>query len=130
SGGYEWPVRGLVTSRFGTRGRKFHSGIDISARKGTPIRAIADGFIVQSSNKLEGYGKYGRVVIINHGMGITSLYAHNRKNLVNSGTCIKKGQKVAEVGSSGNATGSHLHLEIRKNGKPVNPLIYLENQGG
>ena len=60
-------------------------------------------------------------------MGITWLYAHNNKNLVKAGTCVKKGQIVDEVGSSGNATGNHLHLEIRRHGKPVNPMIYLDH---
>jgi murein DD-endopeptidase MepM/ murein hydrolase activator NlpD len=124
---FQWPVKGLLTSGFGNRGRKLHSGIDISADKGTPIKSIADGLIVNSSNKLKGYRKYGKVVIIDHGMGITSLYAHNKKNLVKAGTCVRKGQIVAEVGSSGNATGNHLHIEIRRHGKPVNPLIYLEH---
>lgn len=125
-GEFVWPLNGLLTSGFGKRGRKLHSGIDISADKGTPIKSIADGLIVSSSKNLKGYRDYGRVVIVYHGKGITSVYAHNKKNLVKTGTCVKKGQVVAEVGSTGNATGNHLHLEIRKNGKPVNPLNYLE----
>ena len=123
---FKWPVKGTLTSGFGKRGRKLHSGIDISAHKGTPIKSIADGLILNSSDNLKGYRNYGKVVIIDHGMGITTLYAHNKKNLVNTGACVKKGQKVAEVGSSGNATGNHLHLEIRRHGKPINPVIYLE----
>ena len=125
--GFDWPLNGRLTSKFGRRGRRSHSGIDISADKGTHIKAVADGLVVISSNRLKGYSNYGRVVEIYHGNGMTSLYAHNKKNLIKQGACVKRGQVVAEVGSSGNATGSHLHLEIRKNGKPVNPLIYLEN---
>ncbi|HSG30345.1 MAG TPA: LysM peptidoglycan-binding domain-containing M23 family metallopeptidase [Thermodesulfobacteriota bacterium] len=123
---YDWPLKGRLTSKYGKRGRRLHSGIDISADKGTHIKAVADGLVVESSNKIKGYSNYGRVVEIYHGSGITSLYAHNKKNLVKKGTCVRKGQSVAEVGSSGNATGNHLHLEIRKDGKPVNPLIYLK----
>ncbi len=124
---FKWPLKRPVTSGFGKRGRKLHSGIDISADKGTHIKSIADGLILNSSSSLKGYRKYGRIVVIDHGMGITSLYAHNNKNLVKAGMCVKKGQIVAEVGSSGNATGNHLHLEIRRYGKPVNPMIYLEH---
>ncbi|NIP39130.1 MAG: LysM peptidoglycan-binding domain-containing M23 family metallopeptidase [Candidatus Dadabacteria bacterium] len=123
---YEWPLKGRLTSKYGKRGRRLHSGIDISADKGTHIKAVADGLVVKSSNRIKGYSNYGRVVEIYHGSGITSLYAHNKKNLVKKGTCVRKGQSVAEVGSSGNATGNHLHLEIRKDGNPVNPLIYLK----
>jgi len=124
---FDWPLNGKITSRFGNRRRKFHSGIDISAPKGTHIRAVADGLVLLSGNKENGYSNYGKVVEVYHGEGITSLYAHNRKNLVEAGSCVKKGQKIAEVGATGNATGNHLHLEIRNNGKPVNPLIYLDN---
>ncbi|NIX15118.1 MAG: peptidoglycan DD-metalloendopeptidase family protein, partial [Candidatus Dadabacteria bacterium] len=84
---YEWPLKGKLTSKYGKRGRRLHSGIDISADKGTHIKAVADGLVVESSNKIKGYSNYGRVVEIYHGSGITSLYAHNKKNLVKKGTC-------------------------------------------
>jgi murein DD-endopeptidase MepM/ murein hydrolase activator NlpD len=121
-----WPLQGNVSSQFGSRGvMGFHSGIDISTHKGTPIKAVADGLVIVSANKLDGYSGYGKIVIIDHGDGIKTLYAHNKKNLVDTGQCIRAGEIIAEVGSSGNASGSHLHFEIRKDGKPVNPLEYL-----
>ncbi len=126
SSGLFWPLEGKISSPFGRRGLlSFHPGIDIPAPKGTPIRAAADGLVVASARSLDGYSGYGKVVIMEHGDGVKTIYAHNKKNLVRVGECIKTGEIIAEVGSSGNATGSHLHFEIRKNGKPVNPLKYL-----
>ena len=121
-----WPVQGRITSQFGRRGwMGFHSGIDIAAPKGTPVRAVADGLVIVSAHNLDGYSGYGKVIIIEHGDGIKTLYAHNKNNLVEIGECIREGGIIAEVGSSGNASGSHLHFEIRKDGRPVNPLEYL-----
>ena len=121
-----WPVQGKITSQFGRRGwMGFHSGIDIAATKGTPVRAVADGLVIVSAHSLDGYSGYGKVIIIEHGDGIKTLYAHNKNNLVEIGECIREGEIIAEVGSSGNASGSHLHFEIRKDRKPVNPLKYL-----
>jgi murein DD-endopeptidase MepM/ murein hydrolase activator NlpD len=120
-----WPIPGKISSGFGGRGRKFHWGIDIPAPKGTPIRAAADGLVLISSEGFRGFSGYGRMVLIEHGGGISTLYAHNSKNDVKAGTCIRAGEILGEVGSTGNATGSHLHFEVRKNGKPVNPLNYL-----
>jgi len=121
-----WPLKGKISSYYGRRvNRGLHTGIDIPASKGTPIRAVADGLVVASENKLNGYSKYGRIVILEHRDGIRTLYAHNKKNHVRSGSCIDAGDVIAEVGSSGNATAPHLHFEIMKNGSPVNPLRYL-----
>ena len=102
-----------------------HEGIDIAAPKGTPIHAAANGLIVASSSSLKGYSGYGRIIIIDHGKGIRTLYAHNSKNRVKSGSCIRTGEIIGEVGSTGNSTGNHLHFEVRKNGRPVNPSNYL-----
>lgn len=124
--GLLWPIVGRISSPFGRRSLLgFHSGIDIPAPKGTPIRAAANGLVVVSAGSLDGYSRYGKIVIIEHGGGVKTIYAHNKKNLVRAGECVKTGEIIAEVGSSGDATGSHLHFEIRKNGKPVNPLRYL-----
>lgn len=121
-----WPLQGKVSSPFGRRGLTgFHTGIDIPAPEGAPIRAVADGLVIVNSKKLDGYSGYGKILIIDHGDGIKTLYAHNEKNLVDTGQCIRTGEIIGEVGSSGNASGSHLHFEIRKDGKPVNPLEYL-----
>ena len=123
--GIVWPLRGKLSSRFGPRGRRYHWGIDIPAPRGTPIKAAADGLVLVSANGLRGYSGYGRLIIIEHGNGIRTLYAHNSKNTVNNGTCIRAGEVIGEVGSSGRATGNHLHFEVRQNGKAVNPLNYL-----
>lgn len=124
--GLIWPVNGKISSGFGRRGwRGFHSGIDIPARKGTPIRAVADGLVIVSGKSLDGYSKYGRVVVVQHGDGMKTLYAHNHKNHVTPGDCVRAKEIIGEVGSTGNASGSHLHFEIRKNEKLVNPLKYL-----
>lgn len=125
SSGLMWPIPGKISSGFGRRGRGFHWGIDIPAPRGTPIRASADGLVLISSDGFGEFSGYGRIVIIEHGGGISTLYGHNSKNDVKAGTCIRAGEIIAEVGATGNATGSHLHFEIRKNGKPVNPLDYL-----
>lgn len=121
-----WPVRGSISSGFGNRGRGFHYGIDITAPKGTPIRASADGLVVASRNSLDGYRGYGKIVVVEHGGGISTIYAHNSKNLVAEGECVRAGQLIGEVGNSGNADGSHLHFEVRSNNKPIDPLVYLE----
>jgi len=123
--GIIWPLPGKISSGFGPRHRRYHWGIDIPAPKGTPIKAAADGLVIASSSKLKGYSGYGRVVIIEHGKGIRTLYAHNSKNRVNNGTCIRAGEIIGEVGATGNARGNHLHFEVRLNGRAVNPLNYL-----
>jgi len=120
-----WPLRGWITSRFGwrkVRGTKdFHTGIDIATFYGAPIKAAADGTVDFVGWK-PGYGK---LVIINHGRGIQTYYGHNSENLVHTGQFVKKGEVIARVGSTGHATGPHLHYEIRVNGNPVNPFKYL-----
>ena len=120
-----WPLRGKLSSSFGPRGRRYHWGIDIPAPRGTPIKAAADGLVIVSANRLNGYSGYGRLIIIEHGNGIRTLYAHNSKNRVKDGTCIRAGEIIGEVGSTGRSTGNHLHFEVRQNGKAVNPLNYL-----
>lgn len=118
-----WPVKGTLTSRFGQRDGSFHKGVDLAAPTGTNVYAYADGKVVFSGWD---NGGYGYLVIISHGNGIETYYGHNSKLLVSAGQQVKKGQHIAEVGSTGESTGSHLHFEIRKNGTPVNPLNYLK----
>ena len=125
SSGLIWPLPGKISSGFGKRGGRFHWGIDIPAPRGTPIRAAADGLVLISTDGMRGFSGYGRIVVIEHGGGVSTLYAHNSKNDVEPWTCVRSGEVIAEVGETGNATGSHLHFEIRKDGKPVNPLNYL-----
>ena len=123
--GLIWPVPGRISSYYSMRRGRLHEGIDIPAPRGTPIRAAANGLIIASSGNLRNYSGYGRVIIIDHGGGIQTLYAHNSKNRVQSGSCIRSGEIIGEVGATGNATGNHLHFEVRKNGRPINPLNYL-----
>lgn len=118
------PTKGRLTSLFGYRKkpyRGFHSGIDIATRTGTPIRAIADGEVIFVGRK----GQYGRIVILAHRNNLVSCYAHCKNVFVEKGQHVGFYTKIASVGSSGRTTGSHLHFEIRKNGKPINPLQYI-----
>ncbi len=124
-----WPVRGWVTSHFGTRTSpfsgilKFHEGMDIAAQTGTPIVAAADGVVIKS-----GFGTgYGNMVEISHGYGYKSLYAHNSRLNVKAGQRVRRGEVIAYVGDTGSSTGPHLHYEVRLNGLPVNPTRYLNN---
>jgi murein DD-endopeptidase MepM/ murein hydrolase activator NlpD len=118
-----WPADGVVTSRFGYRwgGSDWHPGIDIAADSGTPIVATADGVVIASGWN----GGYGRQVVVDHGYGITTSYAHNSENVVSVGQKIKKGQLVAYMGSSGFSTGPHVHYEVKVNGTVVNPAKFL-----
>ncbi len=123
--GFLWPVPGKISSGFGRRGRRNHNGIDIPAPRGTPIRAAADGLVVASARSVRGYSGYGRIVLVAHGNGMRTLYAHTSRNNVNRGECVRAGQVIAEVGATGRATGNHLHFEVRQNGRAVNPMSYL-----
>lgn len=122
-----WPVNGPVTSAFGMRwhpvlgGYRMHTGIDIGVGYGVPIRASADGIVIYSG----WYGGYGNVVIIDHGSGLSTLYAHCSATYVSYEQRVVQGQVVGAVGATGYATGPHLHFEIRVNGVPVNPLSRL-----
>lgn len=117
-----WPVSGHLTSPFGMRDGVLHKGIDIGASTGTNVYAFADGKVIFSGWNS---GGYGNLVIISHGNGWETYYAHNSKLLVSVGQTVSQGQHIAEVGATGDADGSHCHFEIRKNGTPVNPLNYL-----
>ena len=121
-----WPVRGRITSPYGVRvlnGRKeFHAGIDIGGPTGTNIVAAESGRVSYA-----GYMRgFGNVIILSHDGGYSTVYGHNSVNLVKKGQYVKKGSTIAKLGSTGNATGPHLHFEIRSGGKPVNPLPYLK----
>jgi len=122
-----WPARGWVTSSFGYRrspftGKKeFHKGMDIANRSGTPIVAPANGIVAKVGRE----NGYGRVVVLHHGYGLATRYAHLHKTLVKPGQHVKRGQKLALMGNSGRSTGSHLHYEVWLNGLPVNPSRYL-----
>ena len=119
------PVSGVITSRFGSNDSvrsHAHSGLDIAAPYGTPIKAAASGTVTFSGNAGDGFGNY---VIVSHGNGVTTVYAHCSSLLVSSGQTVSQGQVIARVGSTGNSTGNHLHLEVRKNGVTYNPQNYV-----
>ncbi len=124
-----WPVHGWVTSGFGVRTNPFtglnqmHEGLDISNREGTPVIASADGIVSATGKDFS----YGNVVVISHGFGIISRYNHLSKILVSAGRKVKRGDIIAEVGTTGKSTGPHLHYEVRINGIPVNPARYILN---
>ena len=127
TGQLAWPVSGVITSGFGWRehpifGRQiFHSGIDIGVDEGTPVHAADSGTVVYSG-WMDGYGY---AVVIDHGNGISTLCAHNSDLAVSEGQSVSKGTVIAYAGSTGNATGPHVHFEVRVNGDPVKPLGYL-----
>ena len=126
-GKFLWPAQGKITSGFGTRihpvfkTKIMHTGIDISARKGTRVKAAESGEILYSG-WLRGYGQ---IIIIDHGHDMTTVYAHLDSIAVDEGMGVKKGQDIGTVGSTGVATGPHLHFEVRLNGEARDPLKYL-----
>ena len=123
------PARGWITSDFGYRlspftgNREFHKGLDIANRKGTKIQAAADGVVTYSGPR----GFSGNLMIIDHGHGITTRYAHLEKTFVNKGDRVSRGTTIALMGNTGRSTGAHLHYEVRLNGVPVNPSKYIMN---
>ena len=117
---WRWPGKGSLVGNF-VAGDQTRQGIDIAGTSGDPVLAAADGEVVYSGNGLLGYGE---LIIVKHNAAYLSAYGHNRKRLVQEGDRIKAGQQIAEMGSSASAR-DELHFEIRKNGKPVNPLDYL-----
>jgi len=122
-----WPTRGWVTSGFGFRispftgGRQMHDGIDVATRVGTPVVAPADGMVTFIGRE----SGFGKVMTIDHGYGIVTRYAHLARSLVKTGQKVKRGDRIAEVGNTGRSTGPHLHYEVRVNGIPVNPHLYI-----
>ncbi|MDQ6930240.1 MAG: M23 family metallopeptidase [Candidatus Eremiobacteraeota bacterium] len=122
-----WPASGSISSPFGPRqnpmgaGYDFHPGIDIAADQGSPIRAAAPGRVVAAGPD----GGYGNVVVIDHGNGITSRYAHCSETFATVGETVGAGDEIATVGSTGHSTGPHLHFEVRSGDKPVDPALFL-----
>ncbi len=118
------PVTGTISSRYGVRSRirrSNHTGLDIAATTGTPIKVMADGVVTNASYS----GSYGNLVKVDHGNGVETWYAHTSKMYVKKGQEVKAGDEIATVGSTGNSTGPHLHLEIRLNGEHINPQKYV-----
>lgn len=124
-----WPVNGQITSRFGDREDPlsgtggFHAGVDLHADMGTPVVAAADGLVSVAQFS----GRYGRVVVIDHGNNMSTLYAHLSVFEVIPGQEVRRGQQIGISGASGRVSGPHLHFEVRQGGTPVNPSHYLSN---
>ena len=124
-----WPTHGWLSSSMGNRAdpftgeKDFHPGLDISADKGDPVYATADGKVVNASAA----GNYGNLVILEHGYGIETRYGHLSAFKVKVGEAVKRGDLLGLVGSTGRATSSHLHYEVRANGRILNPLQLLLN---
>ncbi|PZV08625.1 MAG: peptidase M23 [Leptolyngbya sp.] len=127
TGRFVFPANANISSGFGNRVHpilgysRFHAGVDFSASYGSTIRAADSGRVIFSG----WYGGYGQAVIIDHGGGLSTLYAHASRLLVSEGQAVQQGQPIAAVGSTGLSTGPHLHFEVRQNGNPVNPAGYL-----
>ena len=122
---FAWPIHGILSSGFGAREGRPHEGIDIAAPQGTEIHAAADGEVVYSGNGIRGYGN---VVIVSHGDGFLTVYAHNLQNRVQKGERVTRGQLLGLVGQTGHATAPHLHFEVRYGETPRNPITYLETK--
>lgn len=118
---FNWPLEGRLTSGFGQRRHGRHDGVDIAARKGTPVRAAEAGRVIYSGR----LGDYGRIVIVKHAGSWATVYAHNRRNRASEGDFVEKGEVIGEVGSSGNASGPHLHFEVRRSNAALDPLLCL-----
>ena len=118
-----WPVEGKITDVFEGSENKRHQGIDIACSIGTPIKASNAGMVIYSNNTIKGYGN---LIIIRHSEEYVTVYAHNQVNLVEERAWIEKGQIIGKVGQTGRATGPHLHFEIRKNNKAMDPLLFLK----
>lgn len=125
-------LQGYISSPFGRRvhpltGRvSVHKGIDFAAKRGSDVVAVAAGVVTFSGRK----NGYGNVIELSHSDGYTTLYAHNRSNRVQVGDLVQRGQAIAEVGSTGRSTGAHVHFEVSKDGRPVNPTLYIARNSG
>jgi murein DD-endopeptidase MepM/ murein hydrolase activator NlpD len=118
-----WPVEGKCLSYFEDEERKRHQGIDISSPQGVPIKASNSGWVIYSGNTIRGYGN---LIILRHSDEFVTVYAHNQVNLVEEGMPVEKGQTIGKVGQTGRASGPHLHFEIRRNNKAVDPIPFLK----
>lgn len=119
--GLHIPADGALGSRFGLRHRRLHAGIDIRARYGTPVTAAAAGTVILRKP----YGPYGNILVVNHGGGLATVYAHLCGFCVNEGDSVHASQLVGYIGQTGRSFGPHLHFEVRVHGSPVDPLVYL-----
>ena len=127
---FQWPVKGPISSPFGRRfmrgrGKHMHEGIDIVARKGTPVHVARSGHVVYATNRI---GGYGNMVIVQHADHYSTVYAHLTKIGVRKGQFVTRGQQVGTVGRTGRSTGHHLHFEVRAKRQPVDPMPLMFQQ--
>jgi len=124
-----WPVLGRITDGFGERldpfsgEGAFHTGVDVGADYGAPVHVTADGMVLDAGQ----HSGYGRVVVVDHGFGLTTWYAHLSSYAVIAGTRVKRGEVIGYTGISGRSTGPHVHYEVRMNNAPVNPRHYMKS---
>jgi murein DD-endopeptidase MepM/ murein hydrolase activator NlpD len=120
---FDWPVeKPFLTNYFGWRKKRMHDGVDLRAPVGTPVYAAAKGTVLYASRKIKGYG---RMIILNHGEGWSTLYAHLSKIEVKVGDSIEQGERLGLSGKSGRVRGPHLHFELRSGADPVDPLLFF-----
>ncbi len=118
-GRWQWPLREVeISSSYGERGGKFHQGVDLRAKIGTPVLAAASGEVVYVGSKIRGYG---RMVVLKHESGFYTVYAHHSKNLVKMGNRVQQGQVIAYSGKTGRTFGAHLHFELRRGAQSIDP---------
>ena len=117
-----WPVEGKINQGFEEAESRRHQGIDISSVLGAPIKASNAGTVIYSNNMIKGYGN---LIILRHSEELVTVYAHNQMNLVEEGTWVDKGQIIGKVGQTGRTSGPHLHFEVRKSNKAIDPLLFL-----
>jgi murein DD-endopeptidase MepM/ murein hydrolase activator NlpD len=120
---FRWPVRGRITSGFGTSAAgQRNDGINLAVPEGTSVKAAEAGTVIYAGNELEGYGN---LILVRHADGWVSAYAHNKDLLVKRGDTVTRGQTIAHAGMTGSVTSPQVHFELRKGSSPVNPLDYL-----
>lgn len=120
---FSWPLSiAGVSSGFGRRDGRQHQGIDLVVPEGTPVHAACAGVVAYAGEKLRGYG---RLLIVRHAAGLSTVYAHNRELLVAEGTPVQRGQLIARSGKTGRVTAPHLHFELRREGRAIDPLPFL-----
>ncbi len=119
---FMWPVEGRLTDSFEESEGRRHQGIDISSPSGTPVKASGSGKVIYSGNTIKGYGN---LIILRHSEEWVTVYAHNDVNLVEEGAWVEQGKVIARVGQTGRASGPHLHFEVRRNNRSVDPRPYL-----
>ena len=122
-GKWQWPLDSVeISSPYGERGQKFHQGVDLRAKKGTPVHAASKGVVVYVGSKIRGYG---RMIVLKHDDGFYTVYAHHSKNIAKAGQKVEKGEVIALSGSSGHSHGAHLHFELRRGTQSYDPEYAL-----